>query len=42
MSVRRKYNSKITTNKMKRFLIYLFLQTFYMFQAVPPLIIRST
>ena len=27
---------------MQRFLIYLFLQTFYMFQAVPPPIIRST
>ena len=29
-------------NKMKRFFIYLFLQTLYMFQAFPPLIIRST
>jgi len=27
---------------MQRFFIYLFLQTFYMFQAVPPPIIRST
>ena len=27
---------------MQRFLIYLFLQTLYMFQAVPPPIIRST
>ena len=26
---------KITTNKMQHFLIYLFLQTLYMFQAVP-------
>jgi len=26
---------------MQRFLIYLFLQTLYMFQAVPTLIIRS-
>jgi hypothetical protein len=33
---------QITTNKMLRFLIYLFLQTLYMFQAVPPPIIRST
>ena len=33
---------KITANKMQRFLIYLFLQTLYMFQAVPPPIIRST
>jgi hypothetical protein len=30
------------TNKMQRSKIYLFLQTFYMFQAVPPSIIRST
>ena len=28
--------------KMQRFLTYLFLQTLYMFQAVPPPIIRST
>jgi len=27
---------------MKLFLIYLFLQTLYMFKAVPPPIIRST
>ena len=27
---------------MQRFLIYLFLQMLYMFQAVPPPIIRST
>jgi len=27
---------------MQRFLIYLLLQTLYMFQAVPPPIIRST
>jgi len=27
---------------MQHFLIYLFLQTLYMFQAVPPSIIRST
>jgi len=27
---------------MQRFLIYLFLQTLYMFKAVPSLIIRST
>jgi len=33
---------QITTNKMQHFLIYLFLQTPYMFQAVPPPIIRST
>ena len=33
---------QITTNKMQRFLIYIFLQTLYMFQAVPPPIIRST
>jgi hypothetical protein len=33
---------QITTNKMQRFLIYLFLQTLYMFQAIPPPIIRST
>jgi len=33
---------QITANKMQRFLIYLFLQTLYMFQAVPPPIIRST
>jgi len=32
----------ITANKMKRFLNYLFLKTLYMFQAVPPPIIRST
>jgi len=28
--------------QMQRFLIYLFLQNLYMFQAVPPLIIRNT
>jgi hypothetical protein len=33
---------QITTNKMQRFLIYLFLQMLYMFQAVPLPIIRST
>jgi hypothetical protein len=33
---------QIIANKMQRFLIYLFLQTPYMFQAVPPPIIRST
>ena len=31
---------QITTNKMQRFLSYLFLQTLYKFQAVPPPIIR--
>jgi len=30
------------TNKMQRFLIYLFLQMLYMFHAIPPTIIRST
>ena len=33
---------QVTGNKMQRLLIYLFLQTLYMFQAVPPPIIRST
>jgi len=33
---------QITANKMQRFLIYLLLQTLYMFQVVPPPIIRST
>jgi len=33
---------QITTNKMQLFLIYLFLQILYMFQAIPPPIIRST
>jgi len=33
---------QITTNKMKRSFIYLFLQILYMFQAVSPPIIRST
>ena len=33
---------QITTNTMQRFSIYLFLQTLYKFQAVPPPIIRST
>ena len=33
---------QITTNKMQRFLIYLFLQMLYMFQTVYPPIIRST
>ena len=33
---------QITTHKMRRFLIYLFLQIIYIFQAVPPPIIRST
>ena len=37
-----KMDFRITTNKLQRFLIYLFLQMFYMFQAVPPPIIRST
>ena len=41
MSVYRECISKITTNKMQRFMIYFFLQTFYIFQAVPPPIIRS-
>jgi len=27
---------------MQHFLIYLFLETLYMFQAIPPPIIRST
>jgi len=31
---------QVTANKMQRFLIYLFLKTLYMFQAVPPPIIR--
>jgi len=35
-------SSQITSNKMQLFLIYLFLQTLYMFQAVPPPIIMST
>ena len=34
--------SKISTNNVKSFLIYLFLQMLYMFQAVSPPIIRST
>jgi len=34
-------SSKITANKMQRFLISLFLQTLYMFQAVSPTIIRT-
>jgi hypothetical protein len=33
---------QITANKMQRFLIYLFLQTLYMFQTLPPPVIRST
>jgi len=33
---------QITANKMQHFFIYLFLQTLYMFHAVPPPIIRST
>ena len=33
---------QITANKMQRFLIYLLLQTLYMFQVVPPPIIKST
>ena len=33
---------QITANKMQCFLIYLFLQMLYMFQTVPPPIIRST
>ena len=33
---------QVITNKKQRFFIYLFLQTLYMFQAVPPPIIRST
>ena len=35
-------NSRITANKIQRVLIYLYLQTLYKFQAVPPPIIRST
>ena len=42
MSVNHEYISKLQRNKMQRFLIYLFLQTLYMFQAVPPPIVRST
>ena len=33
---------QITTNKMQHFLICLFLQTLYMFQTIPPHIIRNT
>jgi hypothetical protein len=33
---------QITASKMQRFLIYLFLQTLYIFWAVPSSIIRST
>jgi len=36
------FQFQITAHKMQRFLIYLFLQTIYMFQAVPSPIIRST
>jgi len=37
------FQFQITANKMNLFfLIYFFLQTLYMFQAVPPPIIRST
>ena len=32
---------QITTNKMQLFLIYLFLQMLYMFQAVPPPIMST-
>ena len=42
MSVHRKYISKLHPTRFNVFLIYLFLQTLYMFQAVPPPIIRST
>jgi hypothetical protein len=37
-----KLQFQITANKKQRLLIYLFLQTLYMFQPVPPPIIRST
>ena len=37
-----KQKFQITDKKMQRSLIYLFIQTFYMFQAVPTPIIRST
>ena len=40
-----KHNHKIfqiITNKMRLFLIYLFLQMIYMFKADPPPTIRST
>jgi len=33
---------QITTNKMQHLVIYLFLRMLYMFQAVPPPILRST
>jgi len=33
---------QVTANKMKSFSNYLFLKRLYMFQAVPPPIIRST
>jgi len=33
------FQFQITTNKMQSSLIYLFLQTLYRFQAVPPPII---
>jgi len=36
------FKFQITTNKMQRFLIYFLLQTLYMFQAVPPPIIRTS
>jgi hypothetical protein len=36
------FHFQITVNKLQHFLIYVFLQTPYMFQAVPPPIIRST
>ena len=42
MFQRSKIKFQITANKMQCFLIYLFLQMLYMFQAVPPPIIRST
>ena len=35
------FQFQTTTNKLQRFLIYLLLQTLYMFQAVPPPIIRD-
>jgi len=36
------FQFQIRAKKMQRFLIYLFLQMLYMFQAVPLPIIRST
>ena len=42
MFVHHKYISELQPTRRKRFLIYLFLQMLYMFQAVPPPIIGST